>query len=138
MTYRRPLLNKSDLDLDDRVFYYSWSCGSSRRSAWDLATLVNVLVTYSHVKAEDIWSVVNDKLDLKGGKRTPKQRRRYVIRNRRAYNHDQALVRRHETATLLARDGLRCHGCKHIPPQLGEVMEPDWKAGLFEEEESNA
>ena len=61
------------------------------------------------------------------------------IRARRAVRRSRNNFRYHVRQVLRPPYyGERCHGCKHIPPQPGEVMEPDWRVGLFKEEEGNA
>lgn len=140
MTYRRPLLNWDDLEIGDAIFYYAWSCGLDHHRAFDLSAAAEFVTDFGNADPSEVRAVVHERLRLGNGKRTASQTRRYVIRNRRKFFHDQSLVRRHENGVIKNREGVRCGGCSHIPPQPGEIMEPDWRkcAGLPEGEESNA
>lgn len=126
MTYRRPLLKWSDLEIGDAVFYYAWSCGLDHKRAFDLGAVAEFVTDFGNADPAKVRAVVHGRLRLGNGKRTASQTRRYVIRNRRRFSHDQALIRRHESEILrYPFFGLRCGGCKHIPPQPGEIMEEE-------------
>jgi hypothetical protein len=104
---------------EDEIFYRAWAAGLSTSSASFLATQFHgdppVFIRH-FIKTMFRGVAVH---------RTRNQMKRYVVRNRRAYNHDQALIARHEREVLRARDGMRCHQCRAVPPQPGEVMDPD-------------
>jgi hypothetical protein len=113
------------------LFYRAWSSGLSLEHASFLSNMAE----YASREHADVF--ITTMLRGVSLRRTKSQMRRYIIRNRRAYNHDQAIDARHARDALRARDGMRCYGCRHIPPQPGEVMDPDcveYITGLDQEE----
>lgn len=103
----------------DAMFYRAWSSGLSVSHAAFLANMVDL--------PEGEYADAFIRAILRGVSlhRTPSRMRRYIVRNRRAYHHDQALIARHEREVLRARDGMRCHQCRAVPPQPGEIMDPE-------------
>lgn len=129
MTYRRPLLDWDDLEIGDAVFYYAWSCGLDHRRSFGLGNVADFVTDFGNADPAEVRAVVHERLSMANWKRKPSKTRRYVIRNRRKFFHDQALVRRHEQEVLRPPYfGLRCGGCAHIPPQPGEIMEEESNA----------
>lgn len=103
--------------LEDDIWYRAWSFGL------DSAT-ISWLARQDHgcpKQLVDQHIVLAMKSLSK--RRTRSQLKRFIVRRRRAYNHDRAVWLLHERAVLRARDGMRCYTCKHIPPQPGEIME---------------
>lgn len=107
---------------EDEIFNRAWSFGLDTKAAWFVAEQFD----------GDNKSFVDHciKTMLKGvaEHRSKSQMRRYVIRNRRAYHHDQAIITRHEREIRRCRDGMRCHQCRNVPYAPGEIPDPDsWK-----------
>lgn len=116
---------------EDERFSLAWSCGVNYEAASWVAGVTKVAPS-SEIVIYTAWSC----LRVFAQKRTKSQMRRFVLRNRRRYNRNLASFRRHERAILRPPfEGVRCYGCKHIPPQPGEIMEPDWQVGIGLEEE---
>jgi hypothetical protein len=102
---------------EDEIFYRARSLGLDTKAAAFLSSQLGgdgKLIVDARIKTM-----------LRGvlSRRTKSHARRYVIRNRRAYNHDRARQFQHERTVLRERDGMRCVLCAHIPPQPGEIME---------------
>lgn len=102
-----------EIDVWDRA----WSFGLSE-------DLIRFLSTQDHgLPKELIDQHIVSAMHSMARRRTRSQMKRLVLRNRRSYNHDLALRLRHERQVLWERDGMRCHSCRYIPPQPGEIME---------------
>lgn len=108
---------------EDEIFYQAWATGLDVGTAHFLSDWLGNWLS----GAEDHLVTYSIRVMVLGKRnhRTRNQMKRYLIRNRRAYHHDQALIARHIRETLRVRDGMRCHCCRTVPPQPGEVMDPD-------------
>jgi hypothetical protein len=109
---------------EDDILYRAWSFGINPADSGILVVLCQGLDKSFFDRDMQVLLQILRKTRTRG------QMARYLVRNRRSYNHDLALIRLHERAVIRERSGMRCAGCAHIPPQPGEIMEEESNADI--------